>query len=78
MRVLLQRVPEAKVAKSRIHLDIETDDVGAEVARLEGLGARRTVPVDENGWVLEDACCNEFCVLSPRTPGFPERSLSWA
>jgi hypothetical protein len=61
-----------------VHLDIESDDVDAELQRLEALGARRTVPVDENGWILEDPCGNELCVLSPRTPGFPERSLEWS
>ena len=40
-KLLLQRVPEAKTVKNRMHLDIVTPDVDAEAARLEGLGARR-------------------------------------
>ena len=40
-KFLLQRVGEAKLAKNRMHLDIETPDVDAEVERLEGIGARR-------------------------------------
>jgi hypothetical protein len=39
LHVELQRVPERKTAKNRMHLDIETDDVEAEVRRLESLGA---------------------------------------
>ena len=39
LNVLVQRVEHA----SRVHLDIETDDIPAEVARLEKLGASMTV-----------------------------------
>ena len=72
LRILLQKVPEKKTAKSRIHLDIETDDVDAEVKRLEALGARR-----RERPVMEDPCGNEFCVISPETEGFPERARTW-
>ena len=64
--LLMQRVPEVKTAKSRVHLDIATDDVDAEVVRLEALGARRQRVVDERGLhfvVLEDPDGNEFCVI---------------
>lgn len=64
--LLMQRVPESKTAKSRVHLDIATDDVDAEVARLEGLGAHRQRAVDERGLhfvVLQDPDGNEFCVV---------------
>jgi predicted enzyme related to lactoylglutathione lyase len=63
----LQRVPEPKTAKSRLHLDIETDDVAAEVARLEALGARRIEEhhwSNTHWWVMQDPCGNEFCVSS--------------
>ena len=40
-KLLLQAVTEAKATKNRMHLDIETPDVDAEVIRLESLGARR-------------------------------------
>src|SRR5580700_7116651 len=39
--LLLQRVPEPKAAKNRMHVDIVTEDVDVEVTRLEALGARR-------------------------------------
>ena len=37
--VLLQKTSDEKTSKERIHLDLETDDVEAEVSRLEALGA---------------------------------------
>src|ERR1700687_5264746 len=42
-KLLLQRVPEAKAVKNRMHLDIETLAVDEEVPRLDGLGAQRLV-----------------------------------
>ncbi len=47
---------------SRIHLDIESDDVEAEVRRLEGLGARRKEFI-KRWWVMEDPCGQLFCVV---------------
>ena len=66
IRVLLQRTDDPKVAKERMHLDLETDDVEAEVRRLEALGATRYDHQRERGydfWVLRDPWHNEFCVL---------------
>src|SRR5207249_6291116 len=40
--LILQRVPEPKTGKNRMHFDIKAADIEAEAARLEGLGARRT------------------------------------
>ena len=66
-RLLLQRVPEGKSAKNRMHLDIHVADIAAEASRLEALGARRVAnaPMSEHGhaWVLmADPEGNEFCV----------------
>ena len=66
-KFLLQRVGEAKLTKNRMHLDIETPDVDAEVERLEGIGARRLDrhARTEHGsrWVImADPEGNEFCV----------------
>jgi predicted enzyme related to lactoylglutathione lyase len=66
-RLLLQRVPEEKGGKNRMHFDIHTADIRREAARLEQLGARR-VESDErseygHAWVLMcDPEGNEFCV----------------
>lgn len=76
LRIFLQKVPEPKTCKSRVHLDIESDDVEAEVRRLEGLGARGIERVG-TWWIMEDPCGNEFCVVEPETPGFPERAVTW-
>jgi len=72
-KLLLQRVPEAKTAKNRMHLDIETPDVQDEVVRLESLGATRVEgPLEEYGshwFVMHDPEGNEFCVCDGGQPG---------
>ncbi len=69
--LLFLRVPEAKLAKNRLHLDLRPKDQAAELARLEALGARR-VDVGQGAevsWVvLADPDGNEFCVLRPLSP----------
>jgi catechol 2,3-dioxygenase-like lactoylglutathione lyase family enzyme len=47
---------------SRLHLDIETDNLDAEVARLERLGARRVAFV-KRWWVMEAPTGQRFCVV---------------
>jgi catechol 2,3-dioxygenase-like lactoylglutathione lyase family enzyme len=68
--VLLVRVPDAKAAKNRLHLDLSpTDrDMAEEVERLIGLGARHVdIGQGQTRWtVLADPAGNEFCVLSRR------------
>ena len=61
-------VPEEKVAKNRMHLDLAPDDQAAEVERLLALGARRIdIGQGEVSWVvMADPEGNEFCVLTPR------------
>jgi predicted enzyme related to lactoylglutathione lyase len=65
--LLLQRVPEPKAGKNRMHVDIVVDDVEAEVHRLQALGARRiddgVQSVGGTRWVrMLDPEQNEFCV----------------
>lgn len=65
--LLLQRVPEPKQGKNRMHLDIKTPNVEPEVERLVALGAKRLSdsPMEEHGsqWVvMNDPEGNEFCV----------------
>lgn len=68
-RLLLQRVPEPKTAKNRMHPDLRVADMDAELARVTGLGA--TVvrgPFVDDGWpttVLADPEGNEFCLIVP-------------
>jgi hypothetical protein len=51
--------------ESRVHLDIETDDIDKEVTRLEALGARR---LRQTGtwWVLQAPTGQRFCVVRAR------------
>ena len=81
IRVLLQKMTcDVKTGKERMHLDLETDDVDAEVARLEALGATRLDHQTERGWdfwVLHDPWGNEFCVLPPMFPDQLARRDPW-
>jgi hypothetical protein len=66
-RLFFQRVPEGKVAKNRIHLDIhvEPSRKADEVARLTGLGAELIGTHDDRGpltYVMRDPEGNEFCL----------------
>jgi len=61
---------------SRIHLDIETDDIPAEVARLEQLGA--TVDTEMERWVVMRAPSGQrFCVVRVQRDGFPNGATEW-
>ncbi len=61
---------------SRVHLDIETDDVEAEVHRLEKLGARRVQPV-RDWWVMEAPTGQKFCVVRAASPRFAAQATQW-
>jgi glyoxalase superfamily protein len=64
--LLFVRVPDPKLAKNRLHLDLRPSDQDAEVTRLIALGARRTSVgqgADVSWVVLADPEGNEFCVL---------------
>ena len=70
--VQIQRVDH----ESRIHLDIETDDISAEVARLEKLGA--TVHKKMERWVVMQAPSGQrFCVVRVQRDGFPKGAIEW-
>jgi hypothetical protein len=63
--LLLQRVPEPKVGKNRVHIDLGARDLEAEEARLEQLGATRGQLHDLGfaRWrVMADPDGNEFCI----------------
>lgn len=71
--VLMQRVPSAERA---VHLDIETDDVAAEVARLEALGARVKARIDRHV-VMEAPTGHAFCVVPVHRGDFPIKAAEW-
>lgn len=70
--VLLQKVDHP----SRVHLDIETDDLEAEVKRLEELGAKRIAQV-KRWWVMEAPTGQRFCVVNPQRPDFERGANVW-
>jgi predicted enzyme related to lactoylglutathione lyase len=71
--VQIQRVDH----ESRIHLDIETDDIPAEVERLEKLGA--TVDTRMDRWVVMRAPSGQrFCVVRVQRDGFDKNANSWS
>ena len=63
--------------ESRVHIDIETDDIPAEVARLEKLGA--TVDKRLERWVVMRAPSGQrFCVVRVQREGFDDAANSWS
>jgi predicted enzyme related to lactoylglutathione lyase len=72
LHIEVQKVDHA----SRVHLDIESDDIPAEVARLEKLGA--TVVARVHTWVVMQAPTGQrFCVVRAKSPGFARQANSW-
>ena len=66
LTVYLQRVPEKKTSKTRVHIDLTVPDVLAALARVEALGGRAIrdfVEPGENLAVVADPDDNEFCLL---------------
>jgi len=63
--------------ESRVHLDIETDDIEAEVRRLETLGAKRVGAVES--WVVMEAPTGQkFCVVPNESSGFEQKATKWS
>jgi len=70
--VEIQRVEH----ESRVHIDIETDDIPAEVARLEKLGAMAVSRLQR--WVVMEAPTgHRFCIVRVQRPGFPKNANRW-
>jgi hypothetical protein len=60
--ILVQRLDDGS---SRVHVDVHTTDVNAEVARLEELGAIRIRQVHD-WWIMQDPAGLPFCVIPDR------------
>src|SRR5215468_5606371 len=70
--IQIQRVDH----ESRVHIDIETDDIPAEVTRLEKLGAMVDKRLER--WVVMRAPTGQrFCVVRVQRPGFPKGATTW-
>jgi predicted enzyme related to lactoylglutathione lyase len=61
---------------SRVHLDIESDDVEAEATRLEQLGAKRIRKVN-TWWVMEAPTGQRFCVVRAKPADFGDKANRW-
>jgi len=61
---------------SRVHLDIEADDIEAEVRRLEALGATRVQQV-KSWWVMQAPTGQRFCVVRPQNANFTATVTRW-
>ena len=72
--------PQVEVQKvdhpSRVHLDIEADDVEEEVRRLEALGAKRVKQI-RTWWVMEAPTGQRFCVDRPVRANFAAEANKW-
>jgi len=71
--IQIQRVDH----ESRVHIDIETDDISAEVTRLEKLGARVHKRLER--WVVMQAPSGQrFCVVRVQREGFDKDANNWS
>ncbi|WP_140909389.1 VOC family protein [Cognatiluteimonas lumbrici] len=62
---------------SRVHLDIEADDIDAEAERLEKLGAKR-IGFVKRWWVMEAPSGQRFCVVKMHHPEKGAKPNEWA
>ena len=62
--------------QSRVHLDIESDDIDAEAARLEALGARKVGKI-KSWWVMEAPTGQRFCVVTSANKHFDQTANEW-
>lgn len=73
VQVIVQRV----VHESRAHIDVETDSIESEVARLQRLGA--TIDSRNDGWIVMRAPTGQrFCVGKPYRGNFDACANSWS
>ena len=70
--VEIQKVDHA----SRVHIDIESDDIAAEVARLEAFGAKRIAGI-RDFVVLEAPTGQRFCIVPVVSADFAKRAHTW-
>lgn len=70
--ILLQKVAHP----SRVHMDIESDDVDAEAERLVALGARKVEKI-KTWWVMEAPSGHRFCVIRQQREPFGPHANDW-
>ncbi len=72
LKVVLQKVDHP----SRVHIDIETDDIEAEASRLEQLGAKRIARI-KRWWVMQAPSGHRFCLVRPQRSDFELNANEW-
>lgn len=73
VQLILQQVPEKKVGKNRVHLDLGSSDPETFISTVEALGGSRVTAVKNEDYsltVLADPDGNEFCILDRPSAGF--------
>ena len=73
LEVLIQHVGPGHQG---MHIDIETDDVDAEVARLEALGAKKKYNI-KDWWVMQAPGGHAFCIVPVYTETWPGDAVEW-
>lgn len=69
-------IQNANPGSEGVHIDIETDDVEAEVARLERLGAKKREKV-KGWWVMVSPGDHPFCVVPVQSKQWPSGAVEW-
>jgi len=69
-------VQSVESADQGVHIDIETDNVEAELDRLEVLGATKKYKI-KDWWVLEDPGGHAFCVVPVQSKTWPQGTIEW-
>lgn len=69
-------IQNAEPGREGVHIDIETDDVDAEVARLEKLGAVKREKV-KGWWVMVSPGGHPFCVVPVQSKSWPQGVTEW-
>lgn len=72
VQLILQQVPDKKVGKNRVHLDLGSSDPETLISTVEALGGSRVTAVEDGEYsltVLADPDGNEFCILDRPSAG---------
>ncbi len=69
-------VQSAEKGREGVHIDIETDNVEAEVTRLEKLGAKKREKV-KSWWVMISPGGHPFCVVPAQSKAWPKGAIEW-
>ena len=65
LTIYIQRVPEKKSSKTRVHIDVDVKDLSEALARVEALGGKKLGSYSEwqGSWtVITDPDDNELCL----------------